>query len=101
MGKQKLWIGVLLGAMTGGLAALFDKETRYYTKKQLQQAKSVTSYVVQNPADVVRMAKDTSNQLNEKLNTNADNAINALEQAEETWNKVRKKDDPKKLDSTM
>lgn len=99
MGKQKLWIGVLLGAVAGGLVSLFDKETRYYTKKQLQQAKDATGYVVQNPADVARMAKDTSNQLHEKLNSNADNAINALEQAEETWNKLRKKEETNQLDS--
>lgn len=99
MGNQKLWIGVLLGAVAGGLASLFDKKTRYYTKKQLQQAKNVTEYVVQNPADVVRMAQDSSNQLYEKLNSNADNAVNALEQVEETWNKLRKKDETKKLDS--
>lgn len=99
MGKQKLWIGVLLGAVTGGMVSLFNKETRYYTKKQLKQVKSITDFAVQNPADFVQVAKDASNHFHEKLNTNADNAINALEQAEETWKKIRKKDAPKKLDS--
>lgn len=99
MGKQKLWTGVLLGAVAGGLVSLFNKETRYYTKKQLQQAKNIAGFVVQNPADFGRMAKDATNHLNEKFNTNADNAINALEQAEETWDKLRKKGASKKLDS--
>ncbi|MEN1970218.1 YtxH domain-containing protein [Lentibacillus sp. N15] len=101
MGKQKLCLGVFLGAVAGGLTALCDKETRSFTKQQLKLVKNTTGYYVKHPTDAIRNVQDTLNGLNQKVNANADNAINALEQVEETLNKISKKDEPKKLESTM
>ncbi|MGY0692552.1 YtxH domain-containing protein [Virgibacillus sp. FSP13] len=101
MGRQKLCLGVLLGAMAGGLAALYDQETRYYTKNKLSSVKSTANYYVKHPSEAIRNAKDACNQLNASFNHNADNAINALEQVEETVNKISKKEEPKKLETTM
>ncbi|GGB59805.1 YtxH domain-containing protein [Virgibacillus dakarensis] len=101
MGKQKLCLGILLGAVAGGLTALYDRETRYYTKKQLQSAKSTTGYYLKHPAEAIRNAKDACNEFNEKFSVNADNAINALEQVEETLGKISKKEEPKKLESNI
>ncbi|WP_106494600.1 hypothetical protein [Lentibacillus sp. Marseille-P4043] len=101
MGKQKLCLGVLLGAMAGGLAAMYDQETRYYTKNKLSAVKSSANYAVKHPSEAIRNVKDACNQFNASLNHNADNAINALEQVEDTMNKVTKKEEPKKLETTM
>lgn len=99
MGKQKLCIGVLLGAIAGGAAALFDRETRYYAKNKLQSAKSSTSYMLKHPTETLRQVQQISNEFNEKFNSNADNVINALDQVEETWSKISRKE-PEKLETT-
>lgn len=101
MGKQKLYLGMLLGAVAGGLASLYDKETRSYTKQRLQQAKGTTSYYLKHPTDAIRNVQSACNQFSQKFNENADNAINALEQVEDTLDKITKKDEPKEINSTM
>lgn len=97
MGKQKLCLGVIAGAIAGGLVALYDRETRFYTKGKLQHVKTTTNYYLKHPSEAIRNAKDTCNQFNESFAHNADNAINALEQVEDTIGKISKKEEPKKL----
>ncbi|RDW17206.1 YtxH domain-containing protein [Oceanobacillus chungangensis] len=93
MGRQKLMLGVIIGAVVGGLATLADKETRIYAKTKLNDAKSGATYVLQNPAEAVQNVRNTVDQLNHSITNGAESTINALEQVEGTLDKfVNKKE---------
>lgn len=88
MGKRKLITGMVVGALIGGVVALFDRETRGYTKQKLSSAKSASLYCLKNPSEAVGNFKQAFDQLHENVTYQAENAINALEQVEETLGKV-------------
>jgi|SRR5699024_3087263 len=94
MGKRNLFMGMLLGALIGGLATLFNKETRAYTKGKVASCRANARYMIQHPSETVRNTRVAFDQLNERFTTNADNVINALEQAENTLEKVSGKQEP-------
>lgn len=87
MGKARLITGVAVGATVGAIVALLDKDTREYAKTQLNSAKSCSSHYIKNPSEAVQTFRTTVDRWNETLTSGADNAINALEQVEETINK--------------
>lgn len=91
MGKQKLIIGTLTGTLIGGLAALCDKETRKYAKGKMHILNQQATYYMKHPSEAVQNVKDTCNAFNESVTSGADNAINALEQVEETITKISEK----------
>lgn len=101
MKNNKLVFGIIIGALVGGLTALFDRETRNTTKLQCMNAKKKTNYYVKHPSEAVQNARIACNQFNESFNTGADNAINALEQVEQTIDKLTNKtsDSPKRMES--
>jgi len=88
MGKRNLFMGMLLGAIIGGLASLFNKETRAYTKGKVASCKAKTGNMIKNPSETVRNTRVAFDQLNERFTDNAANVINALEQVENTLDKV-------------
>lgn len=91
MGKSKLFIGIAVGALLGGLVTLTDKSTREFTKGKMQCASTKTKDAIQNPSDTIRNAKTTFDKFNDTLQNGADNAINAMEQVENTLDKLSKK----------
>lgn len=91
MGKKKLYTGVIIGALVGGLAALLDKETRSYTKEKLADVKEQSSYCLKNPSEAVKNLQDSFDQFNQKFMYQTDNAVKAIEQVEDTLDKVLKK----------
>lgn len=93
MGKRKLLSGVIIGAIVGGVTALFNKEARDYAKGKIVSAKEQTTYFIKHPSNAVRNARVTLDQLNETFTSGAENTINALEQVEQTLEKVVKKKD--------
>lgn len=93
MGKNKLMIGMLTGAIIGGLITLTDKTTRQYTKGKMQDATSKTKEFLNNPSEAIRSTQATFNQFNDTLQNGADSAVNALEQVETTLDKLSKKTD--------
>lgn len=97
MGKRKLITGMLIGAIVGGLATLFNRETRAYTKGKMVTYKEKTSQFMQQPSEAVRDTRLAFNQLNERFIHNAENVMNALEQVENTLEKVTGKKDEEKL----
>lgn len=93
MGRQKLLLGVVIGAVVGGLVTLTDRETRIYAKTKLDDAKSGAAYILQNPSEAIENVRNTVDQLNQNITNGAENTINALEQVEGTLDKfVNKKE---------
>lgn len=88
MGKQKLLTGILLGATAGGLMTLMDQDVRKYTKQKLVLAKSHSVSILKNPSAFVQKTRITFDQYSHKFHENAASAQNALEQIEETVQKV-------------
>lgn len=97
MGKRNLFAGVLIGAIVGGLATLFNKETRAYTKGKFVTYKEKTNQFVKHPSEAIRDTRTAFSQLNERFSYNAENVMNALEQVENTLEKVTGKKDEEKL----
>lgn len=91
MGKRKLFTGIFVGAFLGGVAAMFDKETRDYTKEKVSEVKATTSYYVKNPSEAVSNMKSFVSELNNTVQEESTNAINLLDQVESTFSKVMKK----------
>ncbi|OZU87733.1 hypothetical protein CIL03_15315 [Virgibacillus indicus] len=98
MGKRKLFLGVAIGAAAGGLVTLFDKETRDYTKEKFNTAKASSSYFIQNPSEAVHNVRTAFDTFNQNFASGADSAINALEQVENTLEKVANKSEPKRIE---
>lgn len=98
MGKRKLLIGMVAGAVAGGLVTLFDKETRHYTKSKLSNAKSGASFVLKNPAEAVHQLQDKFDTISEKFTSGAESAINALDQVQETLGNMENKKEIKEIE---
>lgn len=90
MGKRKLCTGILVGAFFGGLAAMFDKDTRNYTKEKVSEVKATTRYYVQNPSDAVSTMKNLVSEINSTVQEESSHAMNLLDQVEKTFSKVIK-----------
>ncbi|WP_217589787.1 YtxH domain-containing protein [Lentibacillus saliphilus] len=93
MGKNKFWTSVAIGAIVGGLVALVDRDTRHYAANKLSDLKTGTSYCITHPSDTVRRLRMTVGHYNDAFMANADQAINALEQVEDTIDKFQSKRD--------
>lgn len=101
MQNNKMAIGVLIGALVGGLITLFDKKTRTATKTQCKNAKNKTNYYVKHPSEAIKNARIACNQFNDTFNKSADSAINALEQVETTIDQLTNKEESRKEIETV
>lgn len=88
MGKRKFWTGIIGGAVVGGIVALFDKEARHYAKERCTIVKETSSQMIKNPSSSIRQLQTALEQMSEKVNVQAENAINVIEQVEDTIVKV-------------
>src|SRR5699024_2898707 len=95
MGKRKLYTGIAIGAAVGGLIALLDRDARSYAKQKFHDAKDATMYYAKHQSEGVQNIKDKYEQFNKTFTSGADNAMNALEQVEETIEKFSKKEQNK------
>lgn len=53
--KNKMWRGMLIGATTGAIISLLDKQTREMTKDNLRKVGDI----VKNPDDLVKNARNS------------------------------------------
>ena len=88
MGKRKLIVGVVAGAVLGALTMQFDKDARAYTKVSLNKLKESSSDMVHNPTETVQNLRAAFDKLNQNLATGAESTVNALEQVETTLDKL-------------
>ncbi|MGP4108187.1 YtxH domain-containing protein [Virgibacillus sp. L01] len=100
MGKRNVLFGVLMGAIVGGLVSLFNNDARNYTKLKMNYAKNRSGYYMKHPSEAVRSARDSFDKFNKEFSSGAENAINALEQVENTLDKFANKDQ-KDLESNL
>ncbi|MFA1822078.1 YtxH domain-containing protein [Virgibacillus oceani] len=91
MGKRKLVLSIAAGAVVGGLVALFDKETRTYSKHKLGSVKRSSSYMLKNPSEAVHNVRTAFDTFNKNFASGAENTINALEQVENSLDKLTNK----------
>lgn len=101
MGKRKLCLGLLVGTIAGGLLSLLDRDARRYAKGKMADVKSCSSYYMKRPSEAVKGAKNTFNRFNAQFTSGADNAINALEQAENTLEQFTTKKDGEELNNNL
>ena len=91
MGKKKFYTGIIVGALLGGLVALFDEEAKEYVKNSLKKSgESLRSYT-QNPNEAIETAKRCAQTLKHTVDSNVSGAINTLETIETSLNKFIKK----------
>lgn len=91
MGKRRLVSSIAIGATVGGIAALFDRETRNYTKQQLSVVKDKSSNLIHNPTQSIHNARLAVEEFSEGFAYQAQNAVNALEQVENSLGKLTSK----------
>ena len=96
MGKRRLISSIAIGAALGGAAALFDWETRNYTKHKLTLAKDKSAEMIKNPVLSIHNARIAMEEFSEGLAYQTENAANALEQVENSIARVTSK--PKRLE---
>jgi len=98
VGKRKLVLYVTVGAAVGGLVALFDKETRTFTKHKLGDVKRSSSYFLKNPSEAVHNVRTAFDTFNKNFASGAENAINALEQVENSLDKITNKNETERIE---
>ncbi|WP_152656770.1 YtxH domain-containing protein [Oceanobacillus sp. CFH 90083] len=98
MGKRKIILGVVAGAVAGGAVALLDKEARSYACKKVKDVKSASSYYISNPSEAIQGLQSTVDKVNQVFESGSANAMNALEQVEQTLDKVTNKFSGKEIE---
>lgn len=93
MGKRRLLRGIISGAIVGGLISLFNDDARRYAKDKMCATRDMTSYIVKNPTQSIQAMKRSIETMSSRVSVESKNAINALEQIEETLGKVTKRID--------
>ncbi|HLR80853.1 MAG TPA: YtxH domain-containing protein [Bacillota bacterium] len=88
MGRRKLFTGIIVGAVVGGLTSLVDREVREYTKKKCSSFKETSGYYIKHPSEAVRKARVRFDEVNQTVSKGVTNTINALEQVEEALDSV-------------
>lgn len=91
MGKRKLIIGTIAGALLGALAMQFDKDAREYTKESLTKLKENSANTLNNPTEAVQNIRTAFDKLNANLEAGTASTLNALEQVENTLTKLANK----------
>lgn len=91
MGKRRLLTGVISGAMIGGLVSLFNHDTRGYVKGKLCATREATARLINDPTETVQSVKQCVEKVSSRVSIEASNAMNALEQVENTLEKVTKR----------
>ncbi|MFD1416556.1 hypothetical protein [Oceanobacillus jeddahense] len=98
MGKRKIILGVVAGAVAGGAVALLDKEARSYACGKAKEMKAASSYYISNPSEAIQGLQNSVDKVNQVFESGSANAMNALEQVEQTLDKVTNKFSGKEIE---
>ncbi len=89
-GKRKFWSSIVAGAVTGGLLSLLNKEARNYGKNLVEKTGRTVTYFAKNPQETVELAKGAVEMVSSFVDRNSKNALNAIEQVEQTVSRFKK-----------
>lgn len=90
MGKRTLWTGIILGATVGGLVSLLNNDARNYVKNSATASLENLTFYSKNPEIAFKDIKSRVTRIDDFVNESTDNALNAIEQVENTVLVVRK-----------
>ncbi|UOQ43846.1 YtxH domain-containing protein [Halobacillus salinarum] len=88
MGQQKLWTGMVVGALIGGTAMLFDRETREYVMNKSCTTGRACRDFAKHPSELIHSVRLNYEELSQKFNEGADTLLRTLNKLEEILNKV-------------
>lgn len=88
MGKRKLCASIVVGAIVGGLVALTDRSVRNYAKNKVNTTTFHMKYCLKNPAESVHKLRTDVTDCHKVMTSGLESTINALEQIEQTLEKV-------------
>lgn len=90
MGKRTFWASVVLGAAVGGAVSILNKNARKYAKNTALTVLENLTFYYKNPTIGFQEVKATIDSFNEVFTNTTESAVNVLEKAETTINKVTK-----------
>ncbi|MYL50927.1 YtxH domain-containing protein [Halobacillus litoralis] len=88
MGQSKLWKGVLLGALVGGVAALLDKETRQYVGEKSRTTGAKCQSYMKHPSEAIHKVRVNYESFSAQVNKGVEDLLELLDKAESMLNKV-------------
>lgn len=91
MSKRKLCTGVVVGAIVGGLVTLKNEEVRTYAKNKLAEVTTHVKLRLKNPVLSIRSLRVDLMKCRQYVDQGTEDTIQALEQIEQTLNKVIQK----------
>ncbi|WP_226584923.1 YtxH domain-containing protein [Halobacillus litoralis] len=88
MGQQKLWKGLVIGAVIGGVAALLDKDTRSYVGEKSRLAGSKCQGYVKHPSEAIHTLRVNYESFSNQVNKGVEDLLELLQKAESMLNRV-------------
>ncbi|MBN9655743.1 YtxH domain-containing protein [Halobacillus sp. GSS1] len=88
MGQSKLWKGVLVGALVGGIAALMDRDTRQYVGEKSRATGSKCQSFVKQPSEAIHRVRVNYEAFSAQVNKGVEDLLELLDKAESMLNKV-------------
>lgn len=61
--SNKFWLGIMIGAVTGGAISLLDKSTRQSVREDFSKVSGSVAYVIKHPQEFVDDVKDVANKV--------------------------------------
>lgn len=91
MGKKKFYTSVIVGAVVGGLVALFDDDAKRYVKTSLQKTGNSFRSYVKDPIDAIEQMKECAEAVKRTVDENVSGTLSTLETIESSLSKFMKK----------
>lgn len=86
--SKKLCASIVVGAIAGGIVALTNQSVRDYTKSKIHETKIQIKNCLENPAESVHKLRTDIIECHNVITSGLDSTVNALEQIEQTLEKV-------------
>lgn len=61
--SKKFWLGIVIGAVTGGAVSLLEKSTRQSVKEDFSKVSGSVAYVINHPQEFIDDVKDAANKV--------------------------------------
>lgn len=88
MGQNKLWKGILIGAVVGGVVALVDKDTRTLVGEKTRSAGTKCQGYVKHPSEAIHNLRVSYESFSSQINKGVEDLLELLQKAESMLNTV-------------